>query len=228
MSPRKTSVLAGTTAALLALTALPATAAPVASAYAITASGLTKIPRTPSVSGTGKESLTSVGLPTPGPALITAKALNAEVQPGQARSGVAGLALNLGLLPTTVALPGLSADAIEAECRDGKGSASITRLKAGGKALDLDQVPPNTTIPLAQLAELVVNKQTKNADGTLTVTAVSARLLGSAQTLDIASATCARSGATPEPPTKPAGDKPQPGGKAPKPTPVSAHLDVTG
>ncbi|SFH12487.1 choice-of-anchor P family protein [Amycolatopsis regifaucium] len=228
MSPRKTSVLAGTTAALLALTAIPATAAPAESAYAIAASGLITIPRTPSVSGTGKDSLASVGLPNPGPALLTAKALNAEVRPGQARSGVTALALNLGLLPATVALPGLSADAIKAECRDGKGSVSITKLKAGGKVLDLDQVPPNTTVPLAQLVELVVNKQTKNADGTLTVTAVSAKLLGRTQTVDIASATCVKPGTAPEPPTKPAGDKPQPGGKAPKPTPVPAHLDVTG
>ncbi|OXM53115.1 hypothetical protein CFP75_07945 [Amycolatopsis alba DSM 44262] len=220
-------VLACTAAAGLVLTAAPATAAPAESAYAIAASGLVKIPRTPSVSGAGKESLASVALPTPGPSLVGAKALNAAVKPGHAESSVAGLALNLGLLPTGAALPGLSAEVIEADCRDGKGSVSIANLKVGGKTIKLDQVAPNTTVPVASLLELTVNKQTKNADGTLTVTAISASLLGRTQTLDIASATCAKSqGDTPEP-TKP-GNKPQPGGKAPKPTPVPAHLDVTG
>ncbi|MFK0244688.1 choice-of-anchor P family protein [Amycolatopsis azurea] len=229
MSPRTTGVLACTAAACLVLAATPATAAPAESAYAIAAAGLVKIPRTPSVSGPGKESLASVALPTEGPSLVGAKALNAAVKPGHAESSVAGLALNLGLLPTGAALPGLSADVIEAECSDGKGSVSIANLKVGGKTLKLDQVAPNTTVPVASLLELTVNKQTKNADGTLTVTAVSAKLLGKTQTLDIASATCAKSaGEKPEPPTKPGGDKPQPGGKAPKPTPVPAHLDVTG
>ncbi len=227
MSPRTTGVLACTAAACLVFAATPATAAPAESAYALAASGLVKIPRTTAVSGPGKESLASVTLPNPGPALVGARALNAEVTPGHAKSSVAGLSLNLGVLPAGVALPGLSAEAIKSECRDGKGSVSIANLKAGGKAIQLDQVPPNTTVPLASLLELVVNKQTENADGTLTVTAVSAKILGKTQTLDIASSTCAKSpGATPKP-TKPA-DKPRPGGKAPKPTPVSAHLDVTG
>ncbi|WP_410659276.1 choice-of-anchor P family protein [Amycolatopsis sp. lyj-112] len=228
MSPRTTSVLACTAAACLVFAATPAAAAQAESAYAIAASGLVKIPRTPSVSGPGKESLASVALPTSGPSLVSAKALNAEVKPGHAKSSVAGLSLKLGVLPAAAALPGLSAEVIKSECRDGKGSVSIANLKVGGKTVELDQVPPNTTVPLAPLLELVVNKQTKNADGTLTVTAVSATLLGRTQTLDIASATCAKSpGDTPEPPAKP-GDKPRPGGKAPKPTPVSAHLDVTG
>ncbi|QFU90863.1 choice-of-anchor P family protein [Amycolatopsis sp. YIM 10] len=229
MSPRTTGVLACSVAACLAFTASPAGAAPAESAYAIAASGLVKIPRTPSVSGPGQESLASVALPTSGPSLVSAKALNAEVKPGHAQSSVAGLSLDLATLPAAATLPGVSAEVIKADCRDGKGSVSIANLKVGGKAVKLDQVPPNTTVPLAPLLELVVNKQTKNDDGTLTVTAVSAKLLGQTQTLDIASATCAKSpGDTPEPPTKPGGDKPQPGGKAPKPTPVPAHLDVTG
>ncbi|WP_181770676.1 choice-of-anchor P family protein [Amycolatopsis pittospori] len=228
MSPRTTGVLACTAAACLVFAATPATAAPAESAYAIAASGLVKIPRTPAVSGPGKESLASVALPTAGPSLLSAQALNAEVKPGHAKSSVAGLALNLGVLPAAAALPGLSAEVIKAECRDGKGSVSIANLKVGGKTIKLDQVPPNTTVPLASLLELVVNKQTANSDGTLTVTAVSAKILGKTQTLDIASATCAKSpGETPVPTTKP-GEKPRPGGKAPKPTPVSAHLDVTG
>ncbi len=228
LSPRTTGVLACTAAACLVLTATPATAAPAESAYALAATGLVTIPRTPSVSGPGKESLASVALPNPGPSLVGAKALNAEVQPGHAKSGVTGLSLNLGVLPAGVALPGLSAEVIKSECRDGRGSVSIANLKVGGKTIKLDQVPPNTTVPVASLLELVVNKQAKNADGTLTVTAVSAKLLGRSQTLDIASATCAKTGGTPEPTTKPSGDKPRPGGKAPKPTPVPAHLDVTG
>ncbi|WP_414945150.1 choice-of-anchor P family protein [Amycolatopsis sp. cmx-11-32] len=229
LSPRTPGVLACTAAACLAVTATPAVAAPAESAYAIAASGLVTIPRTPSVSGAGKESLASVALPTSGPSLVSAKALNADVKPGYAKSGVTGLSLDLATLPTAATLPGLSADVIKSECQDGKGSVSIANLKVGGKAIKLDQVPPNTTVPLAPLLELVVNKQTKNAGGTLTVTAVSAKLLGRTQTLDIASATCAKSaGTTPEPPTKPSGDKPQPSGKAPKPTPVPAHLDVTG
>ncbi len=85
-------------------------------------------------------------------------------------------------------------------------------------------------------------------DGAFTVTALSISVDG-AQTLDLASVTCAAGGATeptsgkpttakpsstkPSAPatsatTRPAGDKPTADGKAPTPTPVKAHLDVTG
>ncbi|RZQ59254.1 choice-of-anchor P family protein [Amycolatopsis suaedae] len=232
---RKTAAATVAAAAVLACAA-PAVAAPADSAYAIAAGGLLTIPKTPSVSGSGSESLATVALPTSGPALVKARALNADVSAGHAKASVAGLALDLGLLPNAPVdlglVPDVAASVITAECKNGKGSVSIAGLKVGDRTIKLDKISPNTTIPLAPVLELVLNKQTRSGDS-LSVTAVSVKLLGKTQTLDIASATCGKGGTEPSKPTtttsKPDdGDKPGPGGKAPRPTPRPGHLDVTG
>ncbi len=57
----------------------------------------------------------------------------------------------------------------------------------------------NTTISVAGVATLILNKQTKAADGTLTVTAIYIRLLGSTQTLSIGASVCNAANLAPVP-----------------------------
>jgi len=57
----------------------------------------------------------------------------------------------------------------------------------------------NTTIWVAGVATLILNKQTKAADGTLTVTAIYVRLLGSTQTLSIGASVCNAANLAPVP-----------------------------
>lgn len=219
------------------------------SAFAISASGLLTIKPTPSVDdsdGFSQASVARLQLPAN---LVDLRVLNAQAGAGTAQSSILDLSVGLG-----VGKPLLTASAIEAECGDGKASSSLAKAKIGDVKLDV-AVPPNTGVEVPGLLSVELNKQVTNKDGSITVTAVSINVDG-IQKIDLASATCAAGdddGGTPttEPtptnPTKPtktssskpttsasnggsapAGDKPLPNGKAPTPTPVKAHLDVTG
>jgi hypothetical protein len=221
------------------------------SAYALSASGLLKIDPTPKVDdskGFSQQSLAELKLPA---SLVELKLLNAQAGADRARASVADLSVGLG-----VGKPLLSATAIEAKCGDGKATSSLAKAKIGDTKLDV-AVPPNTAVQVPGLVSVVLNKQTTHKDGSITVTAISINVDG-IQKLDLASATCADDDGngggetpTPEPTTSkptapttskssaptnspsdggssPAGDKALPNGKAPSPTPVKAHLDVTG
>lgn len=216
------------------------------SAFAISASGLLTIKPTPSVDdsdGFSQASVARLQLPAN---LIDLRVLNAQAGAGAAQSSILDLSVGLG-----VGKPLLTASAIEAECGGGKASSSLAKAKIGDLKLDV-AVPPNTGVEVPGLLSVELNKQVTNKDGSITVTAISINVDG-IQKIDLASATCAAGdddGDTPTTvptttkPTKtssstpttsasnggsaPAGDKPLPNGKAPAPTPVKAHLDVTG
>lgn len=219
------------------------------SAYAIAAKGLLGIDPSPYVTdedGFEQESLAKLDVP----GLAGLRALNASAGAGQARASVADINVGLG-----VGKPLLTASAIEAECEAGKGDSSLAKAKLGDITLDV-KAPVNTTVAVPGLLSVVLNKQVTHDDGSITVTAISIKV-DNVQTLDIASATCApgdddngdgddetptteptaTSTKTPAPSTTKsssgggagsgAGDKPDANGKAPRPTPVKAHLDVT-
>ncbi|MDQ0378703.1 choice-of-anchor P family protein [Amycolatopsis thermophila] len=220
------------------------------SAYAIAAKGLLGIDPSPYVTdedGFAQESLAKLDV---GP-LAQVHVLNASAGAGQARASVADVKVGLG-----AGKPLLTASAIESECEGGKGTSSLAKAKLGDVTLDV-KAPTNTTVAVPGLASVVLNKQVKHDDGSITVTAISIKV-DNIQTLDIASVTCApgdddNGGGGETPTTKPttpstsksstptstktssgggagsgAGDKPDANGKAPRPTPVKAHLDVTG
>ncbi|WP_158884488.1 choice-of-anchor P family protein [Amycolatopsis anabasis] len=226
------------------------------SAYAISASGLLKIDPLPSVGvseGFDQKSVAEFSLPG---GLFKLNALNAQAGKGFAKASIKDVSLNPGVL-IHVDKPLLTASAITADCKDGKASSSLAKASIGGIKLDV-AAAPNTTVGVPGLASVTLNKQTKNKNGSVTVTAIEVSVDG-IQKLSLASATCATGGdgdggtPTTEPtkPTKPtdkptspgkpsddkggdkgkdkpAGDKPDANGKAPTPTPVKAHLDVTG
>lgn len=181
---------------------------PSPSAYAVHTVGLVDIPRTPFVED-GSETLATIGLPKDDPALKV-EALKAKAKPGEAKSKIVGL--QLGRQAPLM----LKADVIKASCVDGKGSISLAKLVIGGQPIDIgSQIPPNSgaQIPSNPLLNVTLNKQVENPDGSLTVTAVHIELLNAAkdvglnQTIDLASATCAKQdGGETTPPTTPPED----------------------
>lgn len=237
MSRRTVAGSVGALTALLAAGALlapsaGATTAGVNSAFAISGSGLLKITPTPSVNdkdGFSQESLAVLTIPG---SLGEVKILNAQAGAGQAQASVASVKITLG-----PGKPLLTASAIEADCKDGKASSSLAKAKIGDIPLKVD-VPPNTGIAVPGLASVMLNKQVKHSDGSVTVTAISISVDG-VQKLDIASATCVPGDDNETPTATPtstpssggssgSGDTALPSGKAPTPKPVKAHLDVTG
>jgi hypothetical protein len=226
------------------------------SALALSAAGLLKIDAVPAVddsAGFSQKSVAEFSLPG---GVVKANVLNARAGAGQARASILDVSVNLSLLSGAHAKPLLTASAIEADCSAGKGSSSLAKATIGDKKLDV-AVAPNTIVGVPGLASVMLNKQTTNKDGSVTIIAIEVNVDG-IQKVDLASVTCAgddgTDGATTESekptatsapsaptatkttaPSKPtavavaeAGDKPDANGKAPVPTPVKAHLDVTG
>lgn len=223
MFQKRSAWTAGTlTALLMASSALAAegTEESTASAFGLSATGPVSIEPTPAVTSSDEKTQRSVATATAAGS-ITARALNAQApQASASRSSVADLKVQAAQL---------TASAVRATCADGAGTASIANAELAGVPLDVSP-SANTEISIPGAGTLVLNKQTENADGSLTVTAVHLSL-GGAQTVDVASATCGQSFGNPSPPG--GGEAPQPPGDdappaaAPKPTPVPGHLPVT-
>lgn len=208
------------------------------SAYALAANGLVQIPAVSQVASSHAlmdKSLISV----PHNPLINAKVLHSTAGAGFARASVADVdALEHQL----------SAHVITAKCVNGEGVVNIASARLGKERLAVTPAPNSAlTAPLGSLggAQVILNKQVRNADGSLSVTAieVNLKLAGKTQTIDIASATCAANGANPSPsqsaqptpsqsPTTPATNGNGGGGTgtgtAPAPKPVAGNLPVTG
>lgn len=219
-------------------------AAPVGSATALSATGVLRIdPLASLAGGTGfrQTSAAEVALPLPTSPVLTAAALNAEVDAGRARSSAVDVRTRLEL----VGLPfDLSAELVEARCDDGAGGVTLAGARIAGHEVAL-RPAPGTGVEVPGVASVVLNDQRRNGDGSLTVTAVVVEV-ANLQRIEIASATCARGAAeeqTPTPSATPtpsdaptttttrvAGTSASSGGpaKAPRPTPVAGHLAVTG
>lgn len=225
------------------------------SAFAIAATGLLTVNPLPAVNDVHGSSGDSIAEFTTPDKLIQLKLLNAQAGEAYGKASVADLRVDLSSVKAVgLSNPMLTAEAVEATCEDGKGNSSLADAKLGDTALDVS-VPPNTAVEVPGAASVVLNKQTTNDDGSLTVSAISINVDG-VQTLDIASATCAPSsddGEEGEAPTNPSttapsesavapsdnngsddsddggsGTQADENGEAPVPTPVEGHLDVTG
>lgn len=180
------------------------------SAFGIAATGLLNIPQTPSVSSASRpntRSLTSL----PGNPLVRLSLLRAHATPGHAEASVIDLRIaKAAITPDAV----LSAKLITARCDGGHGTSRLVDVRLAGRSIGASSAPNSRlTVPIQGLGgvEVTINKQVRNGNGTLTVTALelAVHALGKTQTIDISSATCA-------------------GSEAPKPTPVPSDLPVTG
>lgn len=194
-----------------------------ASAFGVSAVGLVNVPQTPQVSSlNGPRSKSLAELP-PNP-LVKLKVLHTSAVPGHSRAAV----VDLKVLPAA-----LSAHLVTARCVDGKGSSHLVKASIAGRRLAVSAAPNSTiSVPVEGVGtvSVVLNKQARNADGSLTVTAIEMKLglaTGQAQTIDVSSATCAAGAPKPPAPT-PTPTQPSPPSQAPVPTPVPTDLPVTG
>jgi hypothetical protein len=126
----------------------------------------------------------------------------------------------------------LGIEAVNVWCAGDKGGIDIGALTLLGQRIAVPTTKQGATIPAAPLAEITVNQQTKNSDGSFTITGLTLNLGGGAQTIRLASATCAKPAAKPTPkPTHPTTTAPPTQNEAPaapRPTPVKTHHPVTG
>jgi hypothetical protein len=114
----------------------------------------------------------------------------------------------------------VSADVVQVSCQGDQGRVRIAGLEVAGQSVPIPDPEPNTSIPDNPLIGLTVNKQTRNADGSFTVSGVEVTL-GGTQTVTLGSATCgARVPAVADTSGGPA--------PAPAPSPVRRSAPVTG
>jgi hypothetical protein len=117
----------------------------------------------------------------------------------------------------------VGAGAVEAKCTGNSGTTTIADLKALGLPVNVDTKKANQSVKVFDVpgvppvVELVVNRQTANADGTFTVDALYVNILDQVK-LTVASATCGNV----------TSDKAPVPGDAPAPKPVKEHVAVTG
>jgi hypothetical protein len=129
----------------------------------------------------------------------------------------------------------LAIDSLNVWCSGGKGGIDVGSLTLLGQTLKVPTTTQGASLPSNPLATIKVNSQSKHSDGAFTVTGLTISLGGGAETINLASATCAKPAAKPKPkPTpKPPVDHPAPPQvesppAAPIPTPVKTHQPVTG
>jgi hypothetical protein len=235
----RAAVLAGAVAIPLAIAAVPAHAATgpsSGSAFAIAADGPVSIPPTPAVASSGPNTVSRSVLEVPSNPVLQARALHASAGKGHARASVAD-----------VRIPriDLTASLISAKCVQGRGTSHLVKVKLNGKVIKAQptrNAGVNVAVDGLGTVSVVLNKQVRDAQRRLTVTAVELTLpVGTArQTISIASATCGKGGhghpkpgpGKPEQPGKPghppAPPSAPPSGQAPAPTPVPGDLPVTG
>lgn len=223
----KYAAIAGALAVPL-MAAAPASASGggTSSAYGLSATGLANLPAMPSVSSATSPSHRSL-FELPANPMIDLSIVKVTARGGHSSASVVDLRV---LTPANVkALRAmLSAKVITARCDNGVGSSKLVDVRLAGKRLAVGASPNSSiTVPVQGLggAQVTINKQVRNADGSLTVTAlaVGVKLGDKFQTINISSATCAKgSSGTPTPPPL------SPPGQAPKPSPVPSDLPVTG
>lgn len=184
------ALAAGMTPAFADRVTSPGTAA-TGAAFGLAATGAIKVLPVPTAaSASAQRAYGSLASRTAGPLLGTA-ALSVEAGTGYARASVTRLA---------ALRSALSAEAVTAECANGRGSVRLVGASFAGRRLIPDPAP-NTVVPVylhrIGAANVTLNKQTWQPDRRLTVTglSVSVRLAGNElQTFDIASATCGCAG----------------------------------
>jgi hypothetical protein len=115
----------------------------------------------------------------------------------------------------------VSADVVQVSCHGDQGNVRVVGLEVAGQEVPVPDPEPNTSIPDNPLIGLTVNKQTRNADGSFTVSALEI-MLGGTQKVTLGSTTC---GERVPAVADTSGQAPAP---APAPAPVQRNAPVTG
>jgi hypothetical protein len=191
--------------ASLAIGAIVATAGPAAAASPNSGSGVDAAglisagPLAQSTfPGTSPNSLATVNVA----GLITTGLVNTTADATSASAQVANPAVTLS------AVASLSAGAVSSSCSFDTNGGGVTGTSSivGGNFTVLGiptalaaNAAPNTVVGIPGVATVTLNKQTTAADGTLTVNAIDVALIGSTQTLDIATSVCNAASLAPVP-----------------------------
>ncbi|WP_427892928.1 hypothetical protein ACQHIV_08530 [Kribbella sp. GL6] len=126
----------------------------------------------------------------------------------------------------------LAIDSLNVWCSGDTGGIDVGSLTLLGQTIKVPTTKQGASLPSNPLASIAVNSQTKHSDGAFTVTGLTINL-GGAETINLASATCAKPAAKAKPTPKPPVDHPAPPQvntppAAPVPTPIKTHQAVTG
>ena len=177
--------------------ASPASAAPgdTSSSFGVAAGGLINLsPVAPSafVSGLSSNFLANVSVGTP--PLVSTGIINTTAT--NAGSSAVVNSTNVRLASGTTLTAGIVSSSCTVDPTSGavSGDSSIVNGAVnlpvvGPTTLDAN-ASPNTTLSVPGVATIILNRQITAADGTLTVDAIYISLLGSAQTVTIASSSC--------------------------------------
>jgi hypothetical protein len=187
---RVASALAATGGLVIAA-ALPAAAASPNEAFAAQATGLISVSPIGEATFPGTSPVTVANASIAG--LLTTGTATANAGPTSASETVNTVSGILGLLTT------LGADSVTSSCSFDTNTGAVTGtagITNGSVTTPLTTIPlasnpaPNTVIGVPGIANITLNEQTTAGDGTLTVTAISIQLLGSTQTIDLATSVC--------------------------------------
>ncbi len=186
---------------LLVAAALPAAAASPNRSYGARATGLISISPVAEATypGTSPRSVAHINVA----GLLTSGVVTDTAHPTSASSTIANPVVTL------TGTAGLTATVVTSSCRFNTntggvtGTASIANgvVTVGGVTFAhlAAHAAPNTTITVPGVATITLNRQTKAGDGTLTVSAISISLLGSTQTLTLATSVCNAANLAPVP-----------------------------
>jgi hypothetical protein len=182
------AALAGTALVATAPAAFAQTTSP--EAFGIEATGALGIPPTPdaTIATPNPANVASVGIPT----ILTAGTLSASVTSNTATAAVQSLGVGSGI----PILAALTASAITSSClaqSDGTfvRTASIAGLSVAGTTLATGPIAPNTLFLTTALATVTLNEQQAGPiTGSEEVNAIQIKVLGTAETINIASSTC--------------------------------------
>jgi hypothetical protein len=186
---------------LVLAAALPAAAASPNRAYAASASGLVSQSPLGEATFPGTSPVTIASASITG--LLTTGVATATAGPTSASETVNGIRGVLSVLARLTASSVTSSCSFNTNTGLVTGTAGITNgqvTRPGRPTTTLAaNASPNTKITLAGLATITLNRQTKAADGTLTVTAIFVSLLGSTQRLSIGVSVCNAASLAPVP-----------------------------
>jgi hypothetical protein len=186
---------------LIAMAAMPASAASPNRAYGAAATGLISAPPIGEATYPGTSPVTVANANIAG--LLTTGVVTDTAGPTSGSSTVASVSATLSTLATLGATAVTSSCTFNTTTGTVSGTASITGGAVhvlGLPVITLAANPgKNTSVSVPTIATITLNKQTTAADGTLTVTAIYVSLLGSTQTLSLGVSVCNAANLAPVP-----------------------------
>jgi hypothetical protein len=183
---------------ILAAAAGPAAAASPNEAYGLKATGLISVAPVAEATSPGTSPVTLAHISL---GVLTADIVRDRADATSASSTIVRLRARLAPLVR------LSARVVTSSCRfdPNTGMVSGTSSILGGDIAGLLSLPllthpaPNTVIHVGSIADITLNRQTIAPDGTLTVDAVYVSVLGTAQTITLATSVCNKADLAPVP-----------------------------